>query len=291
MRYQFGISAINWVNEDVLSVGDHYTCDQVLSEMSLLGFKGTENCRKFPKPAAELKSKLTQYGLVLTSQWKSVMFSQPELLEEELAAFRNHADFLHEMGCRHAVICEVSYGFSDPRIEERSRQLELDELEWEHLIFGMHEAGRYCKQLGMKLVYHYHAETVIEGPQAIQRLMDSTDPDLVHLLFDSGHAYYGGIDPLELLHTYYDRIAYIHLKDVRKHVRQRKQEEAIPFTDAVIEGLFTVPGDGCIDFVPIMQELNERGYDGWIIIEAEQDPARADPVAYAKLAKQYLSIP
>lgn len=284
MSYKLGISAINWVNEDVLAIGDHYTCDDVLTEMSQLGFLGTEYCRKFPRDVDQLKKKLADKGMVLTSQWKSVMFSDPDRREEEMKAFREHADFLRAMGCGHVVTCETSYAFSDPR----GRRTSLTDEEWSHMVEGLHAAGQYCRDHGMKLVYHYHAETVVEGREHIRRLVETTDPELVHLLYDTGHAYYGGSDPLELLQTYYDRIAYIHLKDVRKDVLEWKRANGIGFTDAVIKGLFTVPGDGCIDFRPILRELMDRGYDGWIIIEAEQDPAVAEPVEYANKALDYI---
>lgn len=290
LKATFGISAINWVNEDVLSIGDRYTCDEVLSDMSMLGFKGTEFCRKFPRDVAQLQAIMAQYGMRLTSQWKSVLFSDPAVQEEELRAFREQADFLRAMGCEHAVVCETTYAFNDAKPERRCTRDSLSDEEWEHVVDGLHKAGRYCSDIGMKLVYHHHAETVIEGPDHIRRLMASTDPALVYLLYDSGHAYYGGSDPLELLREYYHRIAYIHLKDVRQSVLDWKRAGGIGFTDAVVNGLFTVPGDGCIDFGPIMRELGARDYDGWIIIEAEQDPDVADPVAYARKAKSYLSI-
>jgi inosose dehydratase len=142
----------------------------------------------------------------------------------------------------------------------------------------------------MKLVYHFHGETVVESGEEIARLMEVTDPELVHLLYDTGHAYYGGSDPLHILRSYYDRIPYIHLKDVRQEVLDWKRQTGVRFREAVRRGIFTVPGDGCIDFLPIFQELSSRGYEGWIIIEAEQNPAAADPVLYARKAKNYLEL-
>lgn len=289
MKYKMGISAINWVNEDVLTIGDHYTCDEVLSDMNKLGFIGTEGCRKFPRAAEELANKLGAYGLQLTSQWKSVMFSDPAIREQEMKAFCEHADFLKALGCKHVVTCETTYGFSDSDLSRRRTQLTLSDEEWAHMVEGLHAAGKYCHDNGMKLVYHFHAETVIEGPAHIDRLLAETDPKLVSLLYDTGHAYYGGSNPLELLEKHYDRIAYIHLKDVRQAVLDWKRENGIGFTEAVVEGLFTVPGDGCIDFRPIFEQLEARGYNGWIILEAEQNSDIADPVQYALKAKQYLA--
>ena len=253
MNVQFGISAINWVNEDVLSLGDHYTAEEVLSQMSELGFKGTEFCRKFPRDVEKLKQLLDSKGMVLTSQWKSVHFSDPSRHSEEMRAFREHADFLKAMGCKYVVTCETGNAFEDTsKNTVEVRQLTDDQ--WKYMIEGLNEAGRYCKENGMYLVYHYHGETVVERPEEIQRLVEMSDPDLVHLLYDSGHAYYGGSDPLELLKKYYDRIKYVHLKDVRRDVLEWKRANGIRFREAVIKGVFTVPGDGCIDFRPIFDE-------------------------------------
>lgn len=140
----------------------------------------------------------------------------------------------------------------------------------------------------MKLVYHFHAGTVVETAEEIDRLMDLTDPNLVHLLYDTGHALYGGYDPLELLMKYENRIQYVHLKDVRRDVLEQVRKENLDFRSAVLRGMFTVPGDGCIDFVPIFKKLIEKQYDGWMIVEAEQDPAVAHPYTYAKMAKEYI---
>ncbi|TVY08468.1 myo-inosose-2 dehydratase [Paenibacillus cremeus] len=283
----FGISAINWVNEDILEMGDNYTAEEVLTDMSSLGFEGTEFCRKFPRDVEQLKQLMSSKSMVLTSQWKSVHFSDPSKREEELQAFREHADFLNAMGCKYVVTCETGNAFED--LTKNSVRVEpLTDEQWKHMVDGLHQAGSYCKELGMKLVYHYHGETVVESREEIDRLMKSTDPELVHMLYDTGHAYFGGSDPLELLQTYYDRIAYIHLKDIRQAVLDEKRAEGYRFRDAVRKGVFTVPGDGCIDFVPIFAELKARGYEGWMIVEAEQDPTIANPVEYARKAKVYL---
>jgi len=287
MAISLGISAINWVNEDILSLGDHFTADQVLSDMSKLGFAGTEYCRKFPRDAASLKALLAKYSMVMSSQWNSVHFSDSSRKEEELIKYKQRVDFLAEMGCKHVVTCESGNTFEDLTQNKVSIE-DMSEEQWESLIDGLHQAGQYCKDKGMKLVYHYHGETVIEKPAQIDRLMASTNADLVHLLYDTGHAYYGGYDPLELLNRYYDRIAYIHLKDIRQVQLNELIQSGLRFRTGVQNGVFTVPGDGCIDFAPIIQQLLDRGYDGWIIIEAEQDPGIADPVVFARQALTYL---
>ncbi len=287
MKVQYGISAINWVNEDIKEYGDHYTAEQVLTEMASLGFEGTEYCRKFPRDIDALKQLLASKEMVLTSQWRSVHFSDPTRHEEEMEAFRAHADFLKAMGCKHVVTCESSNKTED-LANNKIHITPLTDAQWGHMVEGLHKAGQYCNDNGMKLVYHFHGETVVETSEEIARLMEMTDPALVHLLYDTGHAYYGGCDPLYILQTYYDRIAYIHLKDVREHVLEQHLKDGYRFREGVRRGVFTVPGDGCIDFEPIFEELQERDYEGWIIVEAEQNPEIANPLFYAEKAMNYL---
>jgi inosose dehydratase len=287
---KLGISPINWVNEDVLELGDHYTCEDLLADFAVLGFTATENCRKFPKDPEILRPLLAEKGIQMSSQWKGVLFSDPAYRESELEAYRKHVEFLQKMGSQHVVTCELGGSIiGDPRrVSGEKAVVPLTDEEWNHMVEGLHQAGEICREHGMKLVYHYHIGTVVERPEEIDRLMEMTNPALVHLLFDSGHAYYGGSDPFTLLRKYADRIAYVHLKDVRQQVLDRITAEGISFQKAVIQGVFTVPGDGCIDFAPIFQELFAKNYDGWMIIEAEQDPSIADPFEYAKKSKAYI---
>ncbi|MET3848552.1 myo-inosose-2 dehydratase [Paenibacillus sp. OAE614] len=288
---KLGISPINWVNEDVLELGDHYTFDDLMRDFTQLGFTGTENSRKFPKDAAVLKKALAGHGLQMASQWKGVLFSEPRRRASELESYRQHVEFLKSMGSRHVVTCELGGSIiGDPRRPKGVQDVHpLSDEEWSHMVEGLHQAGEICKRNGMKLVYHYHIGTVVERPDEIQRLMETTDPELVYLLLDTGHAYYGGSDPLELYERYADRVAYVHLKDVRDDVLDRVKREGIPFQQAVIQGVFTVPGDGCIDFAPIFRSFVRHGYDDWMILEAEQDPGQANPYEYASKSKQYLA--
>lgn len=288
MKVQYGISAINWVNEDIKEYGNHYTAEQVLSEMASLGFEGTEYCRKFSRDVDMLKQLLASKNMVLTSQWRSVHFSDLSRHEEEMEAFRAHADFLKAMGCKHVVTCESSNKTED-LANNKIHITPLTDEQWQHVVDGLHKAGQYCKDIGMKLVYHFHGETVVETEAEIGRLMAMTDPELVYMLFDTGHAYYGGCDPLQLLQKHYDRIAYIHFKDVRKDVLEQHLKDGFRFREGVRRGVFTVPGDGCIDFKAICDELSSRNYEGWIIIEAEQNPEVANPLHYAEIAHNYLT--
>lgn len=289
VRFKWGISPINWANEDLPEWGDGYTGEAILRDMARLGVQGTEFSRKFPRDAPQLKALLARYGLALASQWKGVRLIDPRRRAEELAALAAHVDFLATMGCRHVIICEVTRSFQDAAYRQAPRAARrLSDAEWVHLIDGLHEAGRLCCARGMRLVYHHHADTVVETPEAIGRLLEHTDPERVSLLLDTGHAVYGGGDPLDLLRRYGDRIAYVHFKDVRLDVLECVRADGLSFLEAVRRGVFTVPGDGGLDFGPLVAELLARGYDGWVIVEAEQNPERADPFTYAEKAMAYL---
>jgi inosose dehydratase len=289
-HFRIGIAPISWVNDDIPGLGDHYTQDHVLSEMSALGYISTEMGRLFMQDPPALKAKLEEHGIQLASKFVGTLFSDATRMEEELRSFSEWVKYLKEMGCEHVIVCEMGGSMHwDPRRSPEDKDIQrLTEKEWESLVEGLHRAANICQEYGMQLVYHFHAGTVVETAEEIDRLMELTDPNLVHLLYDTGHALYGGYDPLELLKKYYDRIQYVHLKDVRRDVLEYVRKENIDFRTAVLKGLFTVPGDGCIDFAPIFKELIERNYNGWIIVEAEQDPAIADPYKYAQMAKEYI---
>lgn len=291
LPFKIGIHPINWVGEDVLEHGDFYTYEQVMSEISKLGLKGTEVSRKFPSDPVELKKALAKYQLQLTTQWKSVFFSVKENHEEELEAYKKHVEFLKNFGCEVVSTAEIGGSMlnQDPRrgIDETS-VVPLDDDGWKYLAEGLNEAGRICRENGMYLVYHHHAGTVVEQPEEIDRLMEMTDENYVFLLYDTGHGYYGGNDPVTLLVKYYDRIKYIHLKDVRQDVLDKARLERYSIRKSIRSGLFTVPGDGCLDFKPIFKILLEKQYKGWTLIEGEQDPLKYNPYEYAKKSIAYI---
>lgn len=289
--FKLGIHPINWVGEDVKEHGEHTTYEQILDDIQALGLTGTEMGRKYPTDRQLLKQELAKRGIGLVSQWKSVLFSDPGYREEELLAYRKHVEFLHDMGSKVISTAEVggSLHFDPRRTPHEKEVLRLDEAGWKSLGEGLNAAGAIAKEYGLKLTYHHHGGTVVESPQEIDKLMELTDPALVHLLFDTGHAYYGGADPLEVLRKHYDRIAYIHLKDIRQDVLNQARAEQSDFVTCIRKGVFTVPGDGCLDFKPIFAELLARGYDGWAILEGEQDPAEHNPYEYAKQAINHIT--
>ncbi|TVX96472.1 myo-inosose-2 dehydratase [Cohnella terricola] len=288
--FRLGVHPINWVGEDVKEHGDDTTYEEIMDDIQALGLTGTEMGRKFPTEVATLKRELAKRNIQLVSQWKSVLFSDPAYRERELEAFRKHAEFLKDLGSNVISTCEVGGSLHfDPRRTPNEREvLRLDDAGWASLAEGLNAAGRIARGLGMKLTYHHHGGTVVESPEEIDKLMALTDPEAVFLLYDTGHALYGGSDPLELLKKHYDRIAYVHLKDVRLARLTQAREAGWDFVTCIRNGVFTVPGDGHIDFRPIVNELIERNYGGWALLEGEQDPAEHPARAYAAKALSYL---
>jgi inosose dehydratase len=290
LPFKLGIHPINWVGEDVKEHGADTTFEQIVDEIQKLGLTGTEMGRKYPTDINVLKKELSERGIGLVSQWKSVLFSDPAYREEELEAYRKHVLFLKEMGSTVISTAEVggSLHFDPRRTPNEKEVLRLDEAGWQSLAEGLNRAGAIAAEHGLKLTYHHHGGTVVESPEEIDRLMELTDPSLVYLLFDTGHTYYGGGDPLKVLRKHYNRIAYIHLKDIRQAVLDEARAEQVDFVTCIRKGVFTVPGDGCLDFAPIFKELLEREYTGWAMLEGEQDPATHNAYDYAKNALDYI---
>lgn len=289
--FHLGIHPINWVGEDVKEHGEHTTYEQILDDIQALGLRGTEMGRKFPTDIELLKQELSKRNIQLVSQWKSVLFSDPTYREAELEAFRKHAEFLQQMGSEVISTCEVggSLHFDPRRTPNETEVIRLDEAGWASLAEGLNSAGKIALEYGLKLTYHHHGGTAVESPEEIDKLMALTDPKAVFLLFDSGHALYGGADPAVLLRKHYDRVAYIHLKDVRVNRLEEAKASGVDFVTCIRNGVFTVPGDGNIDFGPILKELLERKYDGWALLEGEQDPGEHPAREYAARAIEYLS--
>lgn len=288
--FKLGIHPINWVGEDVKEHGADTTFEQIVDEIQALGLTGTEMGRKYPTDPAILKNELAKRGIELVSQWKSVLFSDPAYREAELEAYRKHVEFLHGMGSTVISTCEVgdSLHFDPRRTPNEKEVLRFDDAAWRSLAEGLNAAGAIAQEYGLKLTYHHHGGTAVEQPEEIDRLMELTDPNLVYLLFDTGHAYYGGADPLAVLRKHYDRIAYIHLKDIRQEILDQARAANADFVTCIRQGVFTVPGDGCLDFAPIFRELLERKYSGWAMLEGEQDPAEHPAYEYAKKSLDFI---
>jgi inosose dehydratase len=283
-----GIAPIAWTNDDMPDLGKENSFEQCISEAALAGFNGTEVGNKYPHDAEILKGYLEVRDLRIASAWfSSFLTTRP--YEETEQEFIKHRDFLHALGAKVIVVSEQGHSIqgqiSTPIFEGK---YVMNDDEWNALTVGLEKLGKLANEKGMKVVYHHHMGTVVQTTAEIDRLMESTDPSLVYLLFDSGHLVYSGEDELAILKKYVNRIKHVHLKDVRPEIVKRVKEEKLSFLQAVRLGAFTVPGDGCINFKPIFDILDENNYEGWMLVEAEQDPAIANPFVYAKQARAYI---
>jgi len=283
-----GIAPIAWTNDDLPELGSENTFEQCVSEMALAGFTGSEVGNKYPKDTEVLKKALNLRGISIASAWFS-SFLTTKPFEETAAAFKKHRDFLHAMGAKVIVVAEQGHsiqGIMDAPLFESKPH--FTEQEWEKLARGLEQLGKLAQDKGMNIVYHHHMGTGVQTTEEIDKLMEMTDGNLVYLLFDTGHLTFSGENAEHVLTKYAGRIKHVHLKDVRKDVMAKVKAEKLSFLQAVKQGVFTVPGDGMIDFKPLFTLLGKNNYEGWFVVEAEQDPALANPLEYAIKARRYI---
>ncbi|QBE99622.1 Inosose dehydratase [Blautia producta] len=288
-KVSLGIAPIAWTNDDMPDLGKENTFEQCVSEMALAGFTGSEVGGKYPSDTAVLKKALDLRRIRICNQWfSSFLISKP--YEETEKEFIKATDFLKEMGAKVIGVSEQSYSIQG-KMEQPvwEGKYIMDDQEWKLLTEGLNKLGKIAKDKGMTLTFHHHMGTVVQTEEEIDRFMEMVDPELVFLLFDSGHLSFAGIDPEKVLKKYVNRVKHVHLKDIRREMVEKSRNERWSFLKGVREGVFTVPGDGDVDFAPIFRILEEAGYEGWVVVEAEQDPAKANPLEYAKKARAYIA--
>ena len=287
-KVKLGIAPIAWTNDDMPDLGAENTFEQCVSEMALAGFTGCEVGNKYPKDTAVLKKALALRGMEICNAWfSSFLLTQP--YEQVEADFIKHIDFLKEMGAKVVGISEQSYSIQGTDKAVFEEKYVMNDEEWDRLCSGINKLGRVAKDRGIALTLHHHMGTVVQTEAEIDRLMANTDPEVFSLLFDSGHLAYCGEDYMSVLNKYVDRIKHVHLKDIRPEVIDKVKKEHLSFLQGVRLGTFTVPGDGAIDFAPIFAVLEKAGYEGYVLVEAEQDPAIANPLEYAIKARKYIA--
>jgi len=288
-KVKLAIAPIAWTNDDMPELGAENTFEQCVSEMALAGYVGSEVGNKYPKDPAVLNKALKLRGLTICNAWFSAYLTTRPYEETE-KAFIEFRDFLYEVGARVIGVAEQGHSIQG-KMELpvfKAKPVFTDE-EWDRLSNGLNRLGELALEKGMVVAYHHHMGTGVQTLEEIDRLMESTDLKLVNLLFDTGHLVFAGVDPEAVLRKYISRIRHVHLKDIRPDVLERAKREDYSFLKAVREGVFTVPGDGCIDFVPLFDILAENDYTGWMVVEAEQDPAKANPLEYAIKVRKYIN--
>ena len=271
-----GVGPIGWVNDDLRDWGAGRDGLEVLRDISELGFHGTEMSYSFPQEPADLRRTLDGFGLVLAAAYRWTNFTVPEFHAEEIELAKAHVDFCKAAGARFATLAEGGGSQHWDRRGARQVVERLDDAGWKLLVAGLEEVGDYARRQGIRLSVHPHGGTAVESAEEVGRLLGALDPELVGYCFDSGHALYGGSDPARLAGRWAHRISYVHLKDVRPEVLGRARAEGWDFATSVRHNIFCTPGVGVIDFDPLMAVLNDAGYQGWLVIEAEQDPELHD---------------
>ena len=289
-KVRLGIAPIAWTNDDMPDLGKENTFEQCVSEMALAGFTGSEVGNKYPKDPEVLKKALELRGVEICNQWfSSFLITKP--FEEVEKEFRAQLAFLKAMGAKVIGASEQSHsvqGQMDTPIF--GHKYEMNDEEWDTFCTGMNKLGKIAKEeYGIALTFHHHMGTVVQSLAEVDRMMENTDPEYVSLLFDTGHFTYCGEDPLEVVKKYVHRIKHVHLKDIRPEVVEQVKKENMSFLAGVRAGAFTIPGDGCINYDPIFKVLEDAGYEGYMVVEAEQDPAKANPLEYAIRARKFIA--
>lgn len=285
---RLAIAPIGWTNDDLPELGGQIPFEQCVSEMALAGFEGSEVGNKYPKDPEVLNRALKLRGLTICNAWFSSFLTTKPYAEVE-AEFIKHRDFLHAVGARVIGAAEQGHsiqGRQDLAVFDHKPTFTDDE--WKRLAEGLNRLGEKAAEKGMRLTYHHHMGTGVQTAAEIDRLMESTDAEKLGLLYDTGHLVFSGEDYVGVLKKWIGRIRHVHLKDIRSARRQRAVKEKWSFLRSVKEGVFTVPGDGDLDFVPVFEVLKKANYSGWWVVEAEQDPAKANPLEYAIKARDYI---
>lgn len=286
MAVRIGINPLTWTNDDMPELGGGTPLEVCLTETAQAGYAGIELGNKFPRRAETLKPILERHGLALVSGWYSGRLLMHDVADEKKEV-EDHLNLLAAMGCGVMVFAEVSGCIHGDRKMPLSSRPALAAGDWPAFGKRLTEMAKYLAGRGLGMAFHHHMGTVVQSAEDIHRLMEHTG-DEVGLLLDTGHLTFAGANPVRIASDYATRIIHVHCKDIRADVLARARAEDWSFLDAVLAGTFTVPGDGCVDYAAMFPPLAGAGYAGWLVVEAEQDPAKAHPLTYARMGFDYL---
>ena len=288
MRVRFGINPLTWTNDDLPSLGAETSLETCLRQAREAGFTGVELGNKFPRVANELRPILQAHDLSLVSGWYSGRLLERDA-DAEWDAMSRHFALLHSLGCEVMVFAEVSRCTHGDQLAPVSQRPHLARLEWPGFCDRLTALAERMKKEGLRLAYHHHMGTVVQSQQDVDRMMEGSG-EAVGLLLDTGHLTYGGAGHKlpSMAQQYAKRIVHVHCKDVRQFILERVRNRDASFLDAVLDGVFTVPGDGMVDYPRVLTPLAAAGYSGWLVVEAEQDPVVAPSFEYASKGFNHL---
>ncbi len=287
MSVKLGIAPIAWSNDDMPELGGDTSLETCLSEARQAGFTGIESGGKFPKKSEELIPILNKHDIKLCSGWYGANLLKRSV-KEEMENIREQLNLFKDCKAPCIVFAEVSDSIQGNEKKPLSKRPKLKKDDWITYCKKINEIAKRLEDENMPLAYHHHMGTVIQSQEDTARLMQETN-DSVKLTIDTGHMLFAGGDYLKIIKDFKEKIAHVHCKDIRKNVLEKSLSQDLSFRHAFLEGAFTVPGDGCIDYGPVLDELKRNHYNGWLVVEAEQDPKKANPFEYAKKGYAYLS--
>ena len=286
MSIKIGVSPIAWSNDDFPELGGDTTLEQCLKETNEIGFSGIEAGGKFPKNSNELIPKLEKENLKLCSGWYGANLLK-NTVKEEILIMKKQLNLFKECNAPCMVVAEVSGSIQGEVKIPLSKRPILNSEEWKILYNRINEIGKYMEDNGVPLAYHHHMGTVVQSQEDTERLIDNTS-DSVKLLIDTGHMMFAGGDFAKIAKDYSTRLHHVHCKDIRKEVLDVALKDDLSFIDAFFAGAFTVPGDGCFNYNNFLKILKDSNYEGWLVVEAEQDPQKANPFEYGKIGFNHL---
>jgi len=286
MTIRFGVSPIAWINDDMPELGGDTPLETVFADAHDAGFAGIELGGKFPRAPEALRAALSPYELALVGGWYSTELLTRSV-DEEIEALQAHLGLLKAMGSQVFIAAETSNAVHSRRGVPLASTPRLESGQWQRFGTRLSDLAEYVAGEGLRFAYHHHLGTVVEREEDVRSFLRETSPQ-VGFTVDTGHAALGGFDAIWLIEQAPGRVAHVHCKDVRRPVFEQLLADGGSFLDGVLAGMFTAPGDGSLDFGRVMKSLRAIDYSGWVIVEAEQDPAIADPRRYAIMGIQTL---
>ncbi len=287
MKINLGIAPIAWSNDDMPELGGDTPIETCLEEAKIAGFEGIELGGKFPRNPGIIKFLLEKFKIKLPGGWYGAKLRE-RTIDEEWMSMQDQIRLLKILKSDVFIFADVSGSIQSNPKEPLTNRPQLDKNEWSEYTNKISEISKRLDSVGLPLSYHEHMGTLIQTEEDVDKFLNLTN-EKTYLLYDTGHLLFAKANYKDVLNKYISRINHIHCKDIRKNIMDNSLKNELSFRDSFLNGVFTVPGDGCIDYIPLIKILHDNKYEKWLVVEAEQDPIKANPLEYAKKGYKYLS--